>query len=198
MFYSADTVFLVHLTDFLPDISQGVIRNFKQFRVFSKPFDVSGRNFFAVTDPQLGIIDRIFTVFVIKELHFITAVINTRPIIQHIQQKVKKNLTKKYRISAVLKDFIQLQVLKTRLRYIDYIPDIILEPDYIGVNPNEQGLSIELIKRYADNVLIGVKLDAEKEYLYVSTMHDVQEAKITRRLHSGRIKAFSVDNVGQK
>ena len=41
------------------------------------------------------------------------------------------------------------------LRYIDYIPDIILEPDYIGVNPNEQGLSIELIKRYADNVLIG-------------------------------------------
>ena len=84
------------------------------------------------------------------------------------------------------------------LRYIDYIPDIILEPDYIGVNPNEQGLSIELIKRYADNVLIGVKLDAEKEYLYASTMHDVQEAKITRRLHSGRIKAFSVDNVGQK
>lgn len=47
-------------------------------------------------------------------------------------------------------------------------------------------------------VLIGVKLDAEKEYLYVSTMHDVQEAKITRRLHSGRIKAFSVDNVGQE
>ena len=68
------------------------------------------------------------------------------------------------------------------LRYIDYIPDIILEPDYIGVNPNEQGLSIELIKRYADNVLIGVKLDAEKEYLYVSTMHDVQEAKNTRRV----------------
>ncbi len=84
------------------------------------------------------------------------------------------------------------------LRYIDYIPDIILEPDYIGVNPNEQGLSIELIKRYADNVLIGVKLDAEKEYLYVSTMHDVQEAKNTRRLHSGRIKVFSVDTVGQE
>ena len=46
------------------------------------------------------------------------------------------------------------------LKYIDYIPDIILKPDYIGVNPNEQGLSIELIKRYADNVLIGVKYPA--------------------------------------
>lgn len=77
---------------------------------------------------------------------------------------------------------------------IDYIPDIILKPDYIGVNPNEQGLSVELIKKYADNVLIGIKLDAEEEYLYVSTMHDVQEIKISRRLHSGRIKVFSVDD----
>ena len=34
------------------------------------------------------------------------------------------------------------------------------------MNPNEQGLSIELIKRYADNVLIGVKLDAEKNRSY--------------------------------
>ena len=84
------------------------------------------------------------------------------------------------------------------LKYIDYIPDIILTPDYIGVNPNEQGLSIELIKRYADHVLIGVKLDTEGEYLYVSTMHDIQESKISRRLHSGRIKPYSVDNKMQE
>lgn len=80
------------------------------------------------------------------------------------------------------------------LKYIDYIPDIVSEPDYIGVNPNEEGTSIELIKRYADNVMIGIKLDTDGEYLYVSTMHDVQESKISRRLHSGRIKEFSVDN----
>lgn len=80
------------------------------------------------------------------------------------------------------------------LRYIDYIPDIILEPDYIGINPNEQGTSIELIKRYADNVMIGIKLASDGEYLYVSTMHDVQESKILRRLYSGRIKEFPVDN----
>lgn len=80
------------------------------------------------------------------------------------------------------------------LKYIDYIPDIILMPDYIGVNPNEQGISIELIKKYADNVLIGIKLDTDGEYLYVSTMHEVQESKISRRLYSGRIKEFSVDN----
>lgn len=84
------------------------------------------------------------------------------------------------------------------LKYIDYIPDILLKPDYIGVNPNEQGKSIELIKRYADNVLIGVKLDTEGEYLYVSTMHDLQESKISRRLHSGRIKVFTVDSEDEK
>lgn len=79
------------------------------------------------------------------------------------------------------------------LKYIDYIPDIILEPDYVGMNPNEAGKSIELIKRYENNVLVGIKLDSDGEYLYVSTMHDVQESKIIRRLHSGRIKEFSID-----
>lgn len=80
------------------------------------------------------------------------------------------------------------------LKYIDYMPDIILAPDYVGVNPNEHDSSIEFIKRYADNVLVGVKLDADENYLYVSTMHDVQESKILRRLYSGRIKEFSVDS----
>lgn len=85
------------------------------------------------------------------------------------------------------------------LKYIDYIPDIIESPDYIGINPNENGTkSIELIKKYKDNILIGIKLDEENEYLYVSTMHDVQEGKISRRLHSGRIKKFSIDTNSKK
>ena len=79
------------------------------------------------------------------------------------------------------------------LKYIDYIPEIIQSPDYIGINPNEDGKSIEIIKRYKDNVMIGIKLDTDGEYLYVSTVHDVQESKIKRRLHSGRIKEFIVD-----
>lgn len=80
------------------------------------------------------------------------------------------------------------------LKYIDYIPDIIKNPDYIGTNPNEdkKGIkSIELIKRYKDNILIGIKLDQDNNYLYVSTMHDIQESKIERRLHSGRIKEYN-------
>ena len=39
-----------------------------------------------------------------------------------------------------------------------------------------------------------VVLDEDKlGVLYVSTMHDVQEGKISRRLFSGRIKEFVVD-----
>lgn len=80
------------------------------------------------------------------------------------------------------------------LKYIDYIPEIIENPDYIGVNPNEQVASIELVKRYADNVMIGIKLDTDGNYLYVSTMHDIQESKISRRLYSGRLREFSIDS----
>ena len=82
---------------------------------------------------------------------------------------------------------------------VTYIPDIIDNPDYIGINPNENGTgSIELIKRYKDNVLVGIKLDTNNSYLYVSTMHDIQESKVQRQLHSGRIKEINVDKGGNK
>lgn len=79
------------------------------------------------------------------------------------------------------------------LKYIDYISEIISEPDYAGINPNEKGTSLELVKRYSNNVMIGIKLDTDGEYLYVSTMHDIQESKIQRRLFSGRLKQVTVD-----
>lgn len=85
------------------------------------------------------------------------------------------------------------------LKYIDYIPDIIQSPDYIGINPNETEVqSIELIKRYRDNILIGIKLDKDNDYLYVSTMHDISESKIQMRLFSGRFKEFNVDEPENK
>ena len=77
------------------------------------------------------------------------------------------------------------------IKYIDCIPDIIQSPDYIGINPNENNTdSIELIKRYDNNVMIGIKLDGDNKYFYVASMYDVSESKIQRRLHSGRIKKY--------
>lgn len=84
------------------------------------------------------------------------------------------------------------------LKYIDYIPEIISSPDFAGINPNENGISLELVKRYSDNVMIGIKLDTDGEYLYISTMHDIQESKIQRRLFGGRLKQIIIDKKKDK
>ena len=77
------------------------------------------------------------------------------------------------------------------LKHIDNIPDIIKNPDFIGINPNEHGDTVELIKVFDKNILIGIKLDLDENYLYVSTMHEIQESKLNRRLYSGRIKKIT-------
>ena len=76
------------------------------------------------------------------------------------------------------------------LKYIDYLPDIISNPDYIGIDPQEPD-SIEFVKTYKDNIWVGIKVNKDEEHYYVSTMYDVQPSKISRRLHSGRIKNIS-------
>lgn len=74
-------------------------------------------------------------------------------------------------------------------KYIEKIPEIINNPDYIGKNPKELD-SIELVKVFDDNIQIGIKLDTNKNYLYVATLFDIKESKVQRRLNSGRLKAL--------
>ena len=77
------------------------------------------------------------------------------------------------------------------LKYVSNISDIIENPDFVGVNPNEkESFSVEFVKQYEDNVLVGVKLNSEKNYLYVATMYSISPSKVARRLHSGRIKKY--------
>jgi hypothetical protein len=76
------------------------------------------------------------------------------------------------------------------LKFLDDIPCIIQNPDFVGVNPNEIGDTIEIVKVLDKNVLVGIKLDKNGDYYYVSTMFAVQESKLQRRLHSGRLKKF--------
>ena len=75
--------------------------------------------------------------------------------------------------------------------YVGKVSEIIDNPDYIGVNPNEEDPSIELIKQFDENILIGIKLDVENDYFYVSTLHEVKQSKIERRLYSGRLKKYA-------
>ena len=75
------------------------------------------------------------------------------------------------------------------LKYLNSIPDIIDSPDYIGINPHE-AKSIELVKKYDSNILVGIKLDLSKNYLYVASLYEISDAKVNRRLHGGRLKPF--------
>lgn len=76
------------------------------------------------------------------------------------------------------------------MQYIDLIPQIISSPDYIGVNPNEQGTSFELVKCISDNVQVGIKLDAKENYLYVATLHTITDSKLKHGIQNGRLKKF--------
>jgi hypothetical protein len=71
------------------------------------------------------------------------------------------------------------------------IPDILLNPDYVGKNPKEPH-SVELYKRLSPDLLLAIKLDPSG-YLYLSSMYDLNngETKINKRLASGRVVPYT-------
>lgn len=74
--------------------------------------------------------------------------------------------------------------------YIEFIPEIINSPDYIGINPKIPN-SIELIKLYDEHILVSIELDTDDNYLFVSSLYNIEDSKLQRRLHSGRLKKFT-------
>ena len=72
----------------------------------------------------------------------------------------------------------------TAAKYIDYLPDIIDFPDYVGYYDG----NIELVKIFKDNIFISIKLDQKKQKYYVATVFDVKRSKIESYLKSGRLK----------
>lgn len=76
------------------------------------------------------------------------------------------------------------------LKYICLIPQIIANPDYVGVNPNEKNISFELVKCISENIQIGIKLDIKDNYLYVATLHTITDSKLKHGIQNGRLKKF--------
>ncbi len=50
--------------------------------------------------------------------------------------------------------------------------------------------SIELVKKYDENILIAIKLDKDSNGLYVASLYEIKDSKISKRLYSGRLKPF--------
>ena len=78
------------------------------------------------------------------------------------------------------------------VKYVDDIPDIIDNPDYIGLSGSEDEYSIEYVKCFKDNMLLVIKMDVNKDVLYVASMFEINQAKLERFLHSGRLKSVDV------
>lgn len=71
-------------------------------------------------------------------------------------------------------------------KYFQKIPEIIADPDYVGVHPNEKD-SMEFVKNFEDDVLVAIKLDIKKGYLYLSTMFSLPKSKVPKRIRTGRL-----------
>jgi ATP-dependent RNA circularization protein (DNA/RNA ligase family) len=67
------------------------------------------------------------------------------------------------------------------------IEKVISSPDYIGVHPNKQKESIELIKRIGKNILVAIEVDLEENYIYVSSMYPITKSKLVNRIDTGRV-----------
>ncbi len=74
------------------------------------------------------------------------------------------------------------------LDYIDLIPNILEQPDYVGTTVKDGVTKLEYIKCFKDNIVLCVKVNPDGKSMYVATMHEIPQKKIARFLHSGRIK----------
>lgn len=72
----------------------------------------------------------------------------------------------------------------TAAKYLDYLPEIINNPDYAGITAGQ----IELVKCFKDNIFLSIKLDQTKSIYYIATVFDVKKSKIDSYCRSGRLK----------
>lgn len=104
-------------------------------------------------------------------------------VINHIKKRHGKQFTKK------IKENI-----------IDIIKKIIDEPEYIGLNYRIGTCgSIELIKR-VDNIilLLGLEIDTEEQYIYVTTMYPITMSKMNARIYRRRLVKIENNELKEK
>ncbi|MGL5086482.1 MAG: PBECR2 nuclease fold domain-containing protein [Clostridium sp.] len=77
---------------------------------------------------------------------------------------------------------------KVTTNIIEIMKSIISDPDYIGIYKSSFGkISVEIIKKIDVNILVGIEIDNEKDYIYVSTMYPITDAKIESKLYNGKL-----------
>lgn len=96
--------------------------------------------------------------------------------------KIPEQEIKIYRSKGLLAHLLKRKHYKAA-KYLDYISDIIENPDYAGMSDGQ----IELVKIFKDNIFLSIKLDVTKQIYYVTTIFDVNQSKIDSYCKSGRL-----------
>ena len=66
--------------------------------------------------------------------------------------------------------------------------DIINKPDYIGLYKGACGQSaVQFVKKLYMNMLLGIDIDTENGYIYVSTMYPITDMKINSKVYNGEL-----------
>jgi len=73
-------------------------------------------------------------------------------------------------------------------KYGDRLPNIISEPDYVGIN--EEDGSLEYVKIFDDHVKLVVRV-AGDEKLYVRSLYTVYQSRTEYFIKSGRLKPLT-------
>lgn len=112
--------------------------------------------------------------------------------VAHFNKKLNKYLPYSLEYEFIYQSVgLEKHILKRHpdcLEYLQHLEFIIAQPDYIGVNPNEPGISFELVKVFDKNVQIGIKLDVKDNYLFVATLHTITAGKLQHGLENGRLR----------
>lgn len=71
----------------------------------------------------------------------------------------------------------------------NYIRLIITTPDYVGSHPTkDKGQTMEFIKQLFPNLLVSIAIDIKNDYIYVSSLYPVTDAKLEKGLQLERFK----------
>ena len=111
-----------------------------------------------------------------------------------ITKDVKKMLSINSDVNEILihyDNFEKHLIKRNHQNMISHIPKIsqyLKNPDYVGINPREKGVSLEYIIQVEPNILIAVKLDSKNGYFYVATMHEISQLKLSQRIRNGRLQ----------
>ncbi|MGL4344228.1 MAG: PBECR2 nuclease fold domain-containing protein [Cellulosilyticaceae bacterium] len=70
-------------------------------------------------------------------------------------------------------------------QYLTKIPDIIANPDYVGMSVSEERC-IELVKKYDEYIMVAIKWD-QNDRLFISSMYMMDDDRIDNRVAYGKL-----------